>query len=566
MDAIGTTTATHVPVLTARDLAGCEHRLALDAGVVAETTVAAAVLDEAAVPAEDPSATRRKEAAALHRRRVAQMVRDRHAESADAVVTVSGETAAQRVAATLAACARGVPWILDATLPDDRTAGRRGSSEALVHVGDGYVPVIVVNHRITVGDTDGAAVTSPLGRWEPAPDPTRSVRRHRRDVLRVAHLTRLLEHAGVASSVGLAGTIGLDADCILVHDLRAPLAPNGTDTSAPPDPLADYDATLRFRRDIATGVIGTAPSRIGECRSCRWWARCGPELVDAHDVSLVVTGSQTSVLRAAGITTVDDLARGDAPEQVAADFPGGDLTDATTVARAWLAGVPLVRRVERPTVARADIEVDVDMESHGEDGAYLWGTLLTDRTDPSVPVVYRPFATWDPVPTSDEARSFAEFWAWLSGERARAAAAGKSFAAYCYSQSAENRWLIGSARRFVGMPGIPPLDEVTAFISSPEWVDVYEAVGDGFICPQGKGLKRIAPIAGFGWRDPEAGGEASMEWYRLAVGFEGGVPDLASRDRILRYNEDDVWATKVLREWIDARAAQDVPHRDDLQP
>jgi predicted RecB family nuclease len=114
------------------------------------------------------------------------------------------------------------------------------------------------------------------------------------------------------------------------------------------------------------------------------------------------------------------------------------------------------------------------------------------------------------------------------------------------------------------MPGIPTVDDVTAFITSPEWVDVYEAVGENFVCPQGKGLKRIAPVAGFSWRDPEAGGEASMEWYRLAVGYEGTVPDLPSRERILRYNEDDVWATKVLREWISERAVHEVPHRDDL--
>ena len=559
-----------VPLLTARDLAGCEHRLALDAGAVDEPVVVNGLVvdvdaDDIEIPVEDPSATRRKEAAALHRRRVAQMIRDLHADTPGTVVTIEGATAGQRAAATLAACEQGVPWILDAVLPDDRVAGRRGSSEALVHVGDGYVPVIVVNHRITVSDTDGTAVTTPLGRWSPARDLTRSVRRHRRDVLRVAHLTRLLQHAGVASGAGTAGAIGLDADCVLVHDLRPAVVAQGSD-EPPRDPLADYDATLAVRREIAAGTVTTAPTRIGECRSCRWWARCGPELDAAHDVSLVVTGSQTSVLRAAGITTVDDLARGDAPPEVTAEFPGGDLSDAVTVARAWLAGVPLVRRVERPSVVRADVEVDVDMESHGEDGAYLWGTLLTDRADPSVPVEYRPFATWDPLPTTDEARSFAEFWGWLIDRRDATVAAGKTFAAYCYSQSAENRWLLGSAKRFAGLPGIPTVEAVTAFITSPEWVDVYEAVGESFICPQGKGLKRIAPVAGFSWRDPEAGGEASMEWYRVAVGFEGTEPDVASRDRILQYNEDDVWATKVLREWIDGRAAQDIPHRDDLQP
>ncbi len=133
-----------MPLLTARDLAGCEHRLALDADAVDEPVVVNGLVvdvdaDDIEIPVEDPSATRRKEAAALHRRRVAQMIRDLHADTPGTVVTIEGATAGQRAAATLAACEQGVPWILDAVLPDDRVAGRRGSSEALVHVGDGYV-------------------------------------------------------------------------------------------------------------------------------------------------------------------------------------------------------------------------------------------------------------------------------------------------------------------------------------------------------------------------------------------------------------------------------------------
>ncbi|GAA1459393.1 TM0106 family RecB-like putative nuclease [Williamsia maris] len=527
-----------LPLLTARDLAGCEHRLALDHLNAREVVDAS----------DDPSVTRRKEAAAVHRAAVAQVLAGIHTDEPGTFVEVASGPISERVAATLSACAAGAGWVFNAALPTDRRAGRRGGSELLARVGDGYVPVIVVNHRVSVPGGEGTIRTSPLFTWLPADDPTRSMRSHRRDVLRLAHLTRLLEHAGLATDTGLGGSIGLDADCIVVHDL----------TPAMPG----YDETLARRHAIAAGALSTVPSRIGECRTCPWWVRCGPELVAARDVSLVINGNQARVARDAGLLTVDDLAdyTGPAPD----DWSGGDIADAVVLARAWRRGVSLVRRVEVPTVARADVEVDVDMESYGEDGAYLWGTLLTDRTDPTRPVRYRPFVTWDPLPTVDEGRSFAEFWAWLTAEREAAAATGKTFAAYCYSQSAENRWLLGSATRFAGLPGVPTLEEVKAFIASPQWVDVYEAVGANFICPQGKGLKKIAPVAGFGWRDPEAGGEASMEWYRVAVGVADGTPDAGQRDRILAYNEDDVWATKVLREWITDGAAEQIVHRDDL--
>ncbi|MDV7269210.1 TM0106 family RecB-like putative nuclease, partial [Rhodococcus oxybenzonivorans] len=101
------------------------------------------------------------------------------------------------------------------------------------------------------------------------------------------------------------------------------------------------------------------------------------------------------------------------------------------------------------------------------------------------------------------------------------------------------------------------------FIDSPQWVDIYQAVSDQFICPGGKGLKKIAPVAGFRWRDADAGGEASMSWYREAVGYDG-EPDLTQRERLLQYNEDDVIATKVLREWMSDRAESEIPLASDL--
>jgi predicted RecB family nuclease len=101
-------------------------------------------------------------------------------------------------------------------------------------------------------------------------------------------------------------------------------------------------------------------------------------------------------------------------------------------------------------------------------------------------------------------------------------------------------------------------------VDSEEWVDLFRSVTDQFLCSQGKGLKVIAPAAGFSWRDPEAGGEASMRWYRDAVGMDGETPDDSQRERLLRYNEDDVLATHALREWISERAQVEIPYMFDI--
>jgi predicted RecB family nuclease len=118
--------------------------------------------------------------------------------------------------------------------------------------------------------------------------------------------------------------------------------------------------------------------------------------------------------------------------------------------------------------------------------------------------------------------------------------------------------MFASARRFPGATGVPTPTQVREFVDGGQWVDMFEAVNDQFICPNGKGLKKIAPVAGFSWRDAEASGEASMSWYREAVGYDGEV-DLGERTRLLEYNEDDVRATMTLRHWMTVQADKDVP-------
>jgi predicted RecB family nuclease len=263
---------------------------------------------------------------------------------------------------------------------------------------------------------------------------------------------------------------------------------------------------------------------------------------------------------------VDDLAAFSPDAQPPVPLVSTPFPDAVALARAWLADLTVVRRVVDLDVPRADVEVDVDMESFGDAGAYLWGALLSgDKlADLGLPAGYRAFVTWRPLPTDDEARSFAEFWQWLTDVRMRAELAGLTFRAYCYNELAENRWLLASADRFAGMRHIPTHDEVQEFIDSTAWVDLFRIVTESFLCARGKGLKTIAPVAGFHWRDPEAGGENSMRWYRDAVGMDDAPADLGQRRRLLEYNEDDVRATRVLREWMSSPSVTELPFVGDL--
>ncbi|WP_092530309.1 TM0106 family RecB-like putative nuclease [Amycolatopsis arida] len=514
------------------------------------------------LPPPDPTIEQRIADAAAHRAAIADRLR---AANPGRWVTVPAELpATDWVWLTERALAEGVPFVWGATLPADRAAGRRGGVELLVHTGAGYLPVLVVRHRIT--DRGEGAITTALTDLDPgnaAVDPERKVRSQPRDQLRLAHVRRLLEAAGHAEpGRALGGVIGLDADVVLWHDLTAPTWPGGRTA------LEEYDTRFADRLAVARAAAGRAaplaePSRVLECRRCPWWSTCEAELMRARDVSLVVRGEDAAELRKAGIATVDALAALGSETEPPVPWTGGPFADAVALARAWLADLAVVRRVPEVVVPRADVEVDIDMESFGDAGAYLWGCLLSG-VDIGMPRGYRAFATWEPLPTPDEARSFAEFWAWLREVRARAAAVGLTFRAYCYNALAENRWLFGSVERFAGMPGVPGRAEVTEFVESEAWVDLFQCVSDQFLCAQGKGLKVVAPVAGFRWRDPEAGGEASMRWYRAAVGMDGGIPDPGQRERLLRYNEDDVRATRALRTWMSGPAMSEAPFMADL--
>jgi predicted RecB family nuclease len=541
-------------VLDAGAVVRCRRRVHLD------HDASAAELPRAA---PDPALEQRRADARAHREevgaRLAGMV-------GPGWVSVPAGGFEERRRATADALAAGVSYIWNGVLPP--IDGRRGDADLLVRTRcGGYRPLIVVRHRVS--DPGSGALTSPLGRPHAecaGVDESRRGRSHPRDQLRLAHLTRMLQGLGVAAAEpALGAVIGLDADVVLWHELSTPSWPGGRST------LEEYDARFADRLAVADAAVSgrealAFPSRITECRRCPWWPTCEAALAEASDVSLVLRGEDAAAARSVGVTTVAQLAALDPAAEPPVPMHGVPFPDAVALARAWLRGLPVVRRVATLDVPRADVELDVDMESFGESGAYLWGVLLAGAEAAGAGPAdgYHGFATWEPLPTDDEARSFAEFWTWFAGIRRRCAELGRSFAAYCYNEQAENRWLLASADRFAGRPGIPTRAEVEEFISSDQWVDMFALVSQWFLCAQGKGLKRIAPVAGFAWADPEASGENSMRWYRDAVGMDGAPPDHTQRERLLRYNADDVHATRVLREWMCSPGLAEIPLASDL--
>ena len=354
--------------------------------------------------------------------------------------------------------------------------------------------------------------------------------------------------------------------------------------------LATYDRLYGERLDVLFaheewskhgGAFPTAPYWHRECPECPFREYCEEQLEKLDDVSLVrfTSFSQQLLMREHGVETRARLARLDPvrarrarstvlnplephrPEEILGRSID-KLDDLIYRARAFERGTSL-RVVESTSVGcpTADIEVDVDMESY-EDATYLWGASVSvNRPTLGVDEGYYAFVEWGELTRDAEARIFQEFWSWLSATRERCAQQGRTFAAYCFWAQAED----GAMSRAVDPPRLdgPTAADLFAFRSATPavWIDMHEQVKRQIQTEGPFGLKQLAVAAGFHWRDPNPSGEASMLWYEVARG--GDSPGaVASRERIMEYNEDDCRATKALRDWLNGPARL-LAHRDD---
>lgn len=417
---------------------------------------------------------------------------------------------------TLEALASGAHLITGAVFTGaDSGQAWRADADILVKGDDGrYMPVIVSNHRVARRSetaTMWAVATNRLGLSDPLELSYRQ-RHHVTDGYRLGLAARALAEVGLDS--GRGGAIGQDRDKAFLVD---------TDSYQPA-----LDAALQA--DWPSG-----PRRLKECDSCRFWSFCEPELIAADDISLLLPGDRARTVREQGIATVTGLI-------------DADVGTPSALAKAWRDGVVLLRTTDAVTGPHADVEIDVDMEAYLDQGAYLWGAFDGEE--------YQGFATWETIDSDAEAENFARFWAWLMQRRQQAHSEGKSFAAYCYSAHGENHWLHLSARRFggrrFGQFVVPTDDEVSEFIASKEWVDLFVWVRSQLTGPDGIGLKIVAPEAGYTWSDEDFDGEESINARRTAVGDD--AEGHAARRALLRYNEDDTRATAAVRSWLRAGA------------
>jgi predicted RecB family nuclease len=486
-----------------------------------------------------------------------------------ALVTASHE---EQEAACIAAMAAGAPAIVGGLLPRDWAGHRQGRPDVLVrHPDGGYAPGVAKFQRALDPRKDDlpfrySRLTSP---GTPIDGTGWRYRWHWRwpNALQLAHLWHLLGPTGFRASEPVGLIIGTDrvdspepvATWVPLVEATVPAAPQQhavADGARAVTALARYDHEFANRvqlaEEAASGEERTVPHPIAshECSYCDWWRDCRPRL-DDDDLSLRISKSpldryEIDGLRRAGVHTVADLAAADLdlllpvylPTVAHRDGAEDRLRVVQRRSRLLSTGSELDRlRPDPIVVPRATLEIDIDIETSRADRVYLWGFWVTGASES----YYRHFSDFSDLDDDGEVALARSAMAWL-----RELVAGTDALVFHYSD-----YEIVRLNR-LALVGDETLSWARSFATTG-FFDLFEVVRSNFFGANGLGLKAVASAGpGFSWRDEEPGGLNSMAWFDDAVSAPDPAVREAARQRVLRYNEDDVRATAALRTWLRA--------------
>lgn len=289
--------------------------------------------------------------------------------------------------------------------------------------------------------------------------------------------------------------------------------------------------------------------------------------------NFVANANEVTILHELQVVTAGDVR---ALDRRTAGYTGTGvqrLSDAIDLARVKvMQKVYRARSVEYVEIPRGAVEWDVDIEDapsgDGENLCYLIGVRETIRSKGQIKYQFIPFVDWSNT-ANGEADVFARFWQALAAKREWATNNHVgAFRAYYYTEH-ETRFFRHLTDKYAGHPGIPSVEELDAFLTSPDWIDLHAIFKKNLIFfTENLTLKSLAKyVVRFGWRDEQPGGANSVAWYNDAIAAKAQANQLtlegdteaaleqeekfvAGTTRILEYNEDDVIATWKLRDWV----------------
>ena len=343
--------------------------------------------------------------------------------------------------------------------------------------------------------------------------------------------TDILEKLGV-SGERCPFTWDINGEEVL-YDLETP---RGKRT---PGSLWDYyEECLEEARKITNGSIKSLPALSSMCKLCHWRSFCLSRLESADDLSLIPElGRSRRDALAPFVSSVKDLAHYDISSLVKGKktkIPGIGIKSLTRwQRRARLQVTPDAQpyAMEPLKLPTAETELFFDIETDPMRGiCYLHG-FWERKGGPGGFERFVYFLANRPEPDEEE-RAFREAWEYVKQSR--------PCAIYYYSSYERTNWRALQEQ----YPHVATREEIDGMFDDPDSVDLYyDVVKKKTEWPtRDYSIKTLAKFLGFSWRDTDPSGAASIEWYHRWV--ETGDPAILTR--ILKYNEDDCIATRVL--------------------
>jgi predicted RecB family nuclease len=373
---------------------------------------------------------------------------------------------------------------------------------------------------------------------------------------RKAKITALLQLAAYGDQLQRMGIPTGDNVHLLLGDGR-------TSTHRLRDILPVYrKRRARLERLIDERVADPAPTEWGDPRyaACGRCDACEKQVQDHRDVLLVANLrlTQRARLRAAGVSTIEELAEASGPVPGISDATLTTLRQQAQLQVASPAGAPSWLVINPAALAAlpepdaGDIFFDFEgdplyQEGDGRAGSVAWGLdYLFGLVEPDD--TFRAFWAHN---HAQERQALIDFLEYVRVRRAR----HPSLHIYHYAPYERAHLLTLAARHGVGE------DAVDDLLRNHVLVDLYPVVRQGLrIGSRSYSLKKLEPLY---MGDDERSGVANAadsiaEYVRYAALAEAGETDAAAKvlGDIARYNAYDCRSTLRLRDWLLARAAE----------
>lgn len=265
------------------------------------------------------------------------------------------------------------------------------------------------------------------------------------------------------------------------------------------------------------------------CMNTPWYEACKKDAEETDDIALLykVDKRALEALRGFNIRTIED-ARHVNPEALGDSIPflrKNGLERMKLQAESLKTNTVVLRR--NPTVPSGKHEIFFDIEGDPLEGFdYLFGVLLDD--------VYTPFVAQD---KTDVKRMWLAFSDWIVG-------LPDEYIVFHYAPYEKTR-VADFLEEYRGEMSEKQINAVEKFLQN--LFDLSNSSKEDFVFPlYFYGLKQICKFLGFSWRSDKAGGMQSIIWYEEWL-RDGNKESLQT---VTDYNEDDVRATKFLKDWM----------------